>query len=294
MSLDLWKPLKITNPLLENIFKLPIDKKLSNSKIQAHPLIVFENKETKTYYCIRLQTANKSTIKNDILIDNKTYQSNDYWKNHQGVAVTKDIFIIDKELLENNIDQDTYKNTIELNDNDKSLIINDLDKRINSIPPNLNILKISNNLRHNLPLHTIDELINNQLISTLYSADNRIKQSTKNYYKYHFDKDKFLKNVNVPNQEYTKEALRNIKLCINKELNIDNNNFEYELDKETNNYVYKEIIKSNNQNILSEFDKTPTSFEDSEVIKEYKKSLQENNSKDKLNNNEKKENKLKH
>ena len=294
MSLDSWKPLKITNPLLENIFKLPIDKKLSNGKIQAHPLIIFENKETKTYYCIRLQTANKSTIKNDILIDNKTYQSNDYWKNHQGVAVTKDVFIIDKELLESNIDNCVYENTFELNDNDKSLIINDLDKRINSIPPNLNILKISNNLRHNLPLYTIDELINNQLISTLYSANNKIKQSTKNYYKYHFNKDKFLKNINISNQEYTKEALKNIKLCINKELNIDNNNFEYELDKETNNYVYKEIIERNNQNILSEFDKTPTSFEDSEVIKEYKKSLQENNSKDKLDNNDKKENKLKH
>ena len=149
--------------------------------------------------------------------------------------------------------------------------------------------KISNNLRHNLPLHTIDELINNQLISTLYSADNRIKQSTKNYYKYHFNKDEFLKNVNISNQEYTKEALKNIKLCINKELNIDNNNFEYELDKQTNNYVYKEIIERNNQNILSEFDKTPTSFENSEVIKEYEKSFNENS-----NNNEKKENKLKH
>ena len=294
MSLDLWKPLKITNPLLENIFKLPIDKKLSSGKIKAHPLIIFENKETKTYYCIRLQTANKSTIKNDILIDNKTYQSNDYWKNHQGVAVTKDVFIIDKKLLESNIDNCVYEDTFELNDSDKSLIINDLNKRINSIPPNLNILKISNNLKHNLPLYTIDELINNQLISTLYSADNKIKQSTKNYYAYHFNKDKFLKNVNVSNQEYTQEALRNIKLCINKELNIDNNNFEYELDKETNNYFYKEIIESNNKNILSKFDKTPTSFEESEVIKEYKKSLQENNNKDKLDNNEKKENKLKH
>lgn len=287
MNLDLWKPLRITNTLLENIFRLPIDKKLSKNKVKAHPLIIFENKIDKTYYCIRLQTANKLTMKNDILIDNKTYQFDDYWKNHQGVAVTKDVFIIDKELLESNIDNNVYKNTFELNDSDKSLIINDLNKRIKSIPPNLNILKISNNLRHNLPLYTIDELINNQLISTLYSADNRIKQSTKNYYKYHFNKDKFLKNVNISNQEYTKEALRNIKLCINKELNIDINNFEYELDKQTNNYVYKEIIERNNQNILSEFDKTPTSFEESEVIKEYKKSLQENNSKDKLDNNEK-------
>ena len=287
MSLDLWKPLKITNLLLENIFKLPIDKKLSNGKIQAHPLIIFENIEDKTYYCIRLQTANTSTIKNNIEIDNGSYQKLNYWNKVREVAVTKDIFIVDKEVLENNISQTIYENTFELNDSDKSLIINDLDKRINSIPPNLNILKISNNLKHNLPLYTIDELINNQLISTLYSADNRIKQSTKNYYKYHFNKDKFLKNVNISNQEYTKEALRNIKLCINKELNIDINNFEYELDKQTNNYVYKEIIERNNQNILSEFDKTPTSFEESEVIKEYKKSLQENNSKDKLDNNEK-------
>ena len=291
MSLDLWKPLKINNPLLQDIFNLPIDGK---GKIQAHPLIIFENIKDKTYYCIRLQTANNQTIKSNILIDNNSYQTDYYWQKHQGVVITKDIFIIDKELLENSIDKYVYENTFELNDSDKNLVIQDLNKRINSIPPNLNILKISNNLKHNLPLYTIDELINNQLISTLYSADNRIKQSTKNYYKYHFDKDKFLKNVNVPNQEYTKEALRNIKLCINKELNIDNNNFEYELDKETNNYVYKEIIKSNNQNILSKFDKTPTSFADSEIIKEYKKSLQENNSKDKLNNNEKKENKLKH
>ena len=38
---------------------------------------------------------------------------------------------------------------------------------------------------------------------------------------------------------------------------------------------------SNSKNILSEFDKTPTSFEDSEVIKKYKKSFNE-----KSNNNE--------
>lgn len=295
MNLDLWKPLKITNPLLEDIFNIPIDGKiLPNKKIQVHPLIIFENKIEKTYYCVRLQSATPSTIKNNVLIDNKTYQKNYYWKNHQGVAVTKDVFIIDKELLENNIDQNIYKKTFELDDNDKNLIIQDLDKRINSIPPNLNILKISNNLEHNLVLYTNDKQLTNQFYSAISPNNKLIDQETKNYYTYHFNKDKFLKNVNVPNQEYTKEALKNIKLCINKELNIDNNNFEYELDKETNNYVYKEIIESNNQNILSEFDKTPTSLEDSEVIKEYKKSLQENNSKDKLDNNEKKENKLKH
>ena len=295
MSLDLWKPLKITNPLLEDIFNIPIDGKiLPNKKIQVHPLIIFENKIEKTYYCVRLQSATPSTIRNNVLIDNKTYQKNYYWKNHQGVAVTKDIFIIDKELLENNINQNIYKKTFELDDNDKNLIIRDLDKRINSIPPNLNILKISNNLEHNLVLYTNDKQLTNQFYSAISPNNKLIDQETKNYYAYHFNKDKFLKNVNISNQEYTKEALRNIKLCINKELNIDNNNFEYELDTKTNNYVYKEIIKSNNQNILSKFDKTPTSFEDSEVIKEYKKSLQENNSKDKLNNNEKKENKLKH
>ena len=44
MNLELWKPLKITNSLLEDIFKLPIDGKvLNNKKIQAHPLITFEN-----------------------------------------------------------------------------------------------------------------------------------------------------------------------------------------------------------------------------------------------------------
>lgn len=295
MNLDLWKPLKITNSLLEDIFNQPIDGKvLPNGKIQVHPLIIFENKIEKTYYCVRLQSATPSTIRNNVLIDNKTYQSNDYWKNHQGVAVTKDIFIIDKELLENNIHQATYKNTIKLNDNDKNLIIQDLDKRINSIPPNLNILKISNNLEHNLILYTNDKQLTNQFYSAISPNNKLIDQETKNYYTYHFNKDEFLKNVNISNQEYTQEALRNIKLCINKELNIDNNNFEYELDKETNNYIYKEIIESNNQNILSNFDKTPTSFEDSEVIKEYKKSLQENNNKDKLDNNEKKENKLKH
>ena len=38
---------------------------------------------------------------------------------------------------------------------------------------------------------------------------------------------------------------------------------------------------SNTKNILSEFDKTPTSFEESKVIKEYEKSFNE-----KSNNNE--------
>lgn len=274
MSLDLWKPLKINNPLLEDIFNMPIDGKiLSNKKIQVHPLIIFENEENKTYYCIRLQTATPSTVRNNVLIDNKTYQMNYYWKTHQGVAVTKDVFIIDKELLENNIDQDTYEKTFELNDNDKNLIIDDIDKRINSIPPNLNILKISNNLKHNLVLYTNDNLITNQLFSTL--SNNRNKQSTKNYYAYHFDKEKFLNDTNTLNEEYTEKALQNIKQSINNALKIQ-----------------EEKLKS--KNILSEFDKTPTSFEESEVIKEYKKSFKENKDEDKPNKSEKKENKLKH
>ncbi|MHA3880642.1 hypothetical protein HDJGFE_01430 [Metamycoplasma hominis] len=38
MSLELWKPLKITNPLLEDIFHLNID-----TRFKIHPLIIFEN-----------------------------------------------------------------------------------------------------------------------------------------------------------------------------------------------------------------------------------------------------------
>ena len=276
MSLDLWKPLKIKNSLLEDIFTLPIDGKvLPNGKIQAHPLIIFENKIDKTYYCIRLQSATPSTIKNNILIDNRTYQRDSYWKTHQGVAVTKDIFIIDKELLENNIDQDTYEKTFELSDRDKSLIINDLDKRIHSTPPNLNILKISNNLEHNLVLHTNNKQITNQFYSTISPNNKLIDPETKNYYIYHFNKEKFLNDTNTLNKEYTEEALENIKLSINNAIKIQD-----------------EKLKT--KNILSEFDKTPTSFEESEVIKEYKKSFNENKVEDKLNKSEKKENKLKH
>ena len=213
MSLDLWKPLKINNALLQDIFNLPIDGKLSSKgKLIAHPLIIFENKETKTYYCIRLQTANKLTIKNDILIDNKTYQVDDYWKNHQGVAVTKDVFIIDKELLENNIDKAIYENTFELNDSDKNLIIQDLYKRINSTPPNLNILEISNNSTHNLVLYTNNKQITNQFYSTISPNNKLVNEETKNYYIYHFNKDKFLKDINNSSKEHTKEVLENIKL----------------------------------------------------------------------------------
>ena len=232
-------------------------------------------KNDKTYYCIRLQTATPSTIRNNVLIDNRTYQKNYHWKNHQGVAVTKDIFIIDKELLENNIDKAIYENTFELNDSDKNLIIQDLDKRINSTPPNLNILEISNNSTHNLVLYTNNKQITNQFYSTISPNNKLVDEKTKNYYIYHFNKDKFLKDINNSSKEHTKEVLEKIKLSINNAKKIQ--------DK-----------KLNNENILSGFDKTPTLFEDSEVIKEYKKSFNENKNEDKLDNNEKKENKLKH
>lgn len=237
MSLELWKPLKITNPLLEDIFHLNID-----TKFKIHPLIIFENKENKTYYCIRLQTATKTTKKHNLQIDNSSYQTNEYWKNHKGVAITKDIFIIDKDVLEANVDQNIYQETFPLNQSDKYLIINDLERKINSIPPDLNILKISNNLKSNLVLYTNDSLVNSQSNSILKGKNYKIKKATKNYYKYNFIKSQFLKDTNTSNIEHTQEALKDIKLCIDKEKNIINqNDFEYELDKETSNYFIREI-----------------------------------------------------
>lgn len=216
MNLDLWKPLKINNPLLENIFNQSIDGKvLPNGKIQCHPLIIFENIEDKTYYCIRLQTATNSTIKNNIQIDNGTYQKLNYWNKVNEVAITKDIFIIDKELLENNVDKYIYENTFELSDSDKNLIIDDIDKRVNSIPPNLNILKVSKNLKNNLLLYTNKGLIKNQINSTL--SINSIPNNIKNYYANHFNKEKFLSDTNTLNKEYTEDALWNIKISINRE-----------------------------------------------------------------------------
>ena len=254
MSLELWKPLKINNPLLENIFKLPIDGKITKSgRVQAHPLIIFENIKDKTYYCIRLQSAKPSTIKNNIQIDNHTYQRNKYWLNHKEVAVTTDVFIIDKQLLENNIDWHIYNSTLPLKDQDKKSIVDDLDKRINSTPPSLNILKISNSLKHNLILHTNNDLIIGQQFSILAINNSRVKQSTKNYYNFHFNRDLFLNSVNTSNLEYTQEALKDIKLCIDKEKNIINqNDFEYELDKETSNYFIREIA----HNDWKDLDKT--------------------------------------
>ena len=271
MSLELWKPLKITNPLLEDIFKLPIDGKvLNNGKIQSHPLIIFENSLNKTYYCIRLQTANPSTIKSNIPIDNGSYQKLSYWKNHQSVAVTKDVFIIDKEVLEANVDQNIYQETLPLNEGDKYLIINDIERRINSIPPNLNVIKISNNLKHNLVLYTNDELIKNQLHSTLSYSNILISNKKLNYYKSNFNKSQFLEDINTSNMEYTKQALKNIKLCINKAKKINYTNFEYILDVKTNTYTFHQIPSS-----LSDFDKTPTDLQDSKVINEYNQSQKE-------------------
>lgn len=85
------------------------------------------------------------------------------------MTITKDIFIIDKEILEANVDQNIYQEILPLNKSDKYLIINDLERRINSNPPDLNILKISNNLENNLVLYTTKGLINNQLNSIFYS-----------------------------------------------------------------------------------------------------------------------------
>ncbi|QKX40742.1 hypothetical protein HU160_02705 [Metamycoplasma hominis] len=266
--LELWKPLKITNPLLEDVFKLPIDGKvLNNGKVQAHPLIIFENIQNKTYYCIRLQTANSSTIKNNIKIDNGTYQKLNYWNKFNEVAITKDIFIIDKEILEANVDQNIYQETSTLNKSDKYLIINDLERRINSNPPDLNILKISNNLKNNLVLYTTKGLINNQLNSISYS---NIDKTIKNNYVNNFNKSQFLKDTNTSNIEYTKQALKNIKLCINKAKKINYTNFEYILDVQTNTYTFHQIPSS-----LSDFDKTPTDLKDSKVINEYNKSQKE-------------------
>ncbi|MGC7162634.1 Mbov_0400 family ICE element protein [Metamycoplasma hominis] len=268
MSLELWKPLKIINPLLENIFKLPIDGKvLNNGKIQAHPLIIFENSLDKTYYCIRLQTANSSTIKNNVKIDNGTYQKLNYWNQFNEVAITKDIFIIDKEILEANVDRNIYQETLPLNESDKYLIINDLERRINSNPPDLNILKISNNLKNNLVLYTTKGLINNQLNSIFYS---NIDKTIKNNYVNNFSKSQFLKDTNTSNIEHTKQALKNIKLCINKAKKIDYTNFEYVLDVKTNTYTFHLIPSS-----LSDFDKTPTDLKDSKVINEYNQSQKE-------------------
>ena len=271
--LEAWKPLKITNPLLEDIFRLPIDGKvLNNGKIQSHPLIIFENSLDKTYYCIRLQTANPSTIKSNIPIDNGSYQKLSYWNKIREVAVVKDIFIIDKELLESNIDKAIYQDTSVLNKNDKSLIVDGLSHCINAIPPDLNIIKISNNLKHNLVLYTTPDLINNQLLSTLSNVNKRINANTKNYYKYNFNKSQFLTNTNALNSVHTQQALKTLKIAIDKELGISHspNDFDYLFDPRTNTYTFHQIPAS-----LSDFDKTPTDLKDSKVINEYNQSQKE-------------------
>ncbi len=183
------------------------------------------------------------------------------------MAITKDIFIIDKEILEANVDQNIYQETLPLNKSDKYLIINDLERRINSNPPDLNILKISNNLENNLVLYTTKGLINNQLNSIFYS---NIDKTTKNNYVNNFNKSQFLNDTNTSNIEYTKQALKNIKLCINKAKKIDYTNFEYILEVQTNTYTFHLIPSS-----LSDFDKTPTDLQDSKVINEYTQSQKE-------------------
>ena len=198
----------------------------------------------------KTSNGKKNTTKYNLQIDNSSYQTNEYWKNHKGVAITKDIFIIDKEVLEANVDQNIYQETLPLNESDKSLIINDLERRINSNPPDLNILKISNNLENNLVLYATKGLINNQLNSIFYS---NIDKAIKNNYVNNFNKSQFLNDIKTSNIEYTKEALKNIKLCIDKEKNtINQNDFEYEFDKETSNYFIREIA----HNDWKDLDKT--------------------------------------
>ena len=158
-----------------------------------------------------MQTATSSTIRNNVLIDNSSYQKDYYWKFHKGVAITRDIFIIDKELLESNINQTIYRNTSKLDENNKKLILNDLEKRINSMPPDLNISKMSNNLENNLILYTNNDLIQNQINSTISVNNKLIDQEVKDYYSKYFDKNEFLNNVNTSNVEYTQEALKDIK-----------------------------------------------------------------------------------
>ncbi|WP_156935945.1 Mbov_0400 family ICE element protein [Mycoplasmopsis primatum] len=241
MNIELWKPLKIISPLLKDIFNKGID-----SKYKVHPLVIFENKKDNTYYCIRLQTATNITIKHNVSIDNKTYQDDGYWNDHQGVAVTKDIFIIDKELLEKNIDWDVYNKTNSLNDKDRELIVDDLEKRINSAPPELNIIKILDDLKDNITIYTNKKMINSQVLAIVNTNSKKISEKTKNYYKYHFDKDKFLSYINTSNIKDTQEALKSIKLCVNKEKGLKcKDNFEYKLNKETDEYYLakKRILK---------------------------------------------------
>lgn len=96
-------------------------------------------------------------------------------------------------------------------------------------------------------------MIQNQINSTISVNNKLIDQEIKDYYSKHFDKNEFLNNINTSNVEYTKEALKNIKLFIDKEKNIINqNDFEYELDKETSNYFIREIA----HNDWKDLDKT--------------------------------------
>lgn len=109
-------------------------------------------------------------------------------------------------------------------------------------------LKINNPLLQNIFNQPIDGKVlpisvNNKLID----------QGIKDYYSKHFDKNEFLNNINTSNIEHTQEALKDIKLCIDKEQNIINqNDFKYELNKETSNYFIREIA----HNDWKDLDKT--------------------------------------
>jgi len=184
------------------------------------------------------------------------------------VAVTKDIFIIDKELLENNIDKAIYQDTSVLNKNDKSLIVDDLSRRINAIPPDLNIIRISNNLKHNLVLYTTSDLINNQLLSTLSNANKRINANTKNYYKHNFSKSQFLTNTNALNSIHTQLDPQGHPIYNFCQMEQIREGIKQGLDVSKPTQL---VSKSS----LSDFDKTPTDLQDSKVINEYNQSRKE-------------------
>ncbi|MCR8966450.1 Mbov_0400 family ICE element protein [Mycoplasma zalophidermidis] len=240
MEINKWTPLKIKSPQLENIFNLNLDYFKKNGTPKAHPIVILKSKDK--YYCIRLQTKTPTTEKSNILIDNSSYQSESYWNKILEVAVTKDVFIIDKDVLEKNIDHKMYKKTNSLNTSDQSLIMNDLNKRINSIPPELNIIEIDKNLRKNLPIYTTPNLIQNQLESTLSKNNLNITTPQRYYYENYFDANQKLKDINTSNPERTIEALREIKklTLAPGEIN-DFKDIDFELNTTTNLYERVDI-----------------------------------------------------
>ncbi|MDC8963487.1 hypothetical protein PR242_02965, partial [Metamycoplasma hyosynoviae] len=104
---------------------------------------------------------------------------------------------------------------------------------------------------------TNNDLIQNQINSTISINNKLIDQEVKDYYSKHFDKNDFLNNVNSSNIEHTQEALKDIKLCIDKELNIFNEYFfQYELDKDSGNYFIVNQEENTNSNDDIEEEKT--------------------------------------